>query len=122
METVYLDYNSTTPIDPRVAEALGAAYRAGYVNPASQHQPGQLARRKLEEARARVCGLLGGQTSGTKPTRLIFTSGGTESNNLVLSGVAARDPNRQILVSAGEHPSILETAEQLRKKIGRAHV
>lgn len=115
METVYLDYNSTTAIDPRVAAAISEAYRIGYFNPASQHRLGQLARRILEENRVESVRLLGGLTSGMKATRLVFTSGGTEANNLVLAGVAARHPDRQILVSAGEHPSVLEAAEHLRK-------
>lgn len=115
METVYLDYNSTTAIDPRVAEAISEAYRAGYFNPASQHRLGQLARRVLEENRVESVRLLGGLASGMKATRLVFTSGGTEANNLVLAGVASRQPDKQVLVSAGEHPSVLGAAEHLRK-------
>jgi cysteine desulfurase len=115
METVYLDYNSTTAIDRRVAEAISEAYRAGYFNPASQHRPGQTARRALEEHRAGCVRLLGGITSGMKATRLVFTGGGTEANNLILAGFAARQPDRQVLVSAGEHPSVLGAAEHLRK-------
>lgn len=115
MQTVYLDYNSTTAIDPRVAEAISEAYRAGYYNPASQHRPGQLARRVLEEQRLGCVRLLGGITSGMNATRLVFTSGGTEANNLILAGIAARHPDRQVLVSAGEHPSVLGAAEHLRK-------
>lgn len=115
METVYLDYNSTTAIDPRVAEAISEAYRAGYFNPASQHRLGQRARRVLEENRADTIRLLGGTASGMKATRLLYTSGGTEANNLILNGLAARHPDRQVLVSAGEHPSVLGAAEHLRK-------
>lgn len=115
METVYLDYNSTTAIDPRVAEAISEAYRAGYFNPASQHRPGQTARRALEEHRTGCIRLFGGITSGMRATRLVFTSGGTEANNLILAGIAARQPDRQVLVSAGEHPSVLGAAEHLRK-------
>lgn len=122
METVYLDYNSTTAIDPRVAAAISDAYRAGYFNPASQHQPGQAARRALEEHRAACVRLLGGTTSGMRATRLIFTSGGTEANNLILFGIAARQPDRQVLVSAGEHPSILGAAEHLRKTGARVEL
>jgi cysteine desulfurase len=115
METVYLDYNSTTAIEPRVAEAISEAYRSGYFNPASQHRPGQAARRALEEHRAGCVRLLGGIASGMRATRLVFTSGGTEANNLVLAGIAARQPTRQVLVSGGEHPSVLGAAEHLRK-------
>lgn len=115
MDGIYLDYNSTTPIDLRVADAMAAAYRAGYLNPASQHRSGQLARRALEESRSRIVSLLGAPAGGMRPVRLVFTSGGTEANNLILRGLSAREPRRQILVSAVEHPSVLGPAEYLSK-------
>jgi cysteine desulfurase len=109
---IYLDHNSTTPILPEVADAMHAVYRAGYVNPASQHQLGQRARRKLEETREAILRLLGGQTAGMEADRLIFTSGGTEANNLALRGLAGAPPGR-IVISAVEHPSVVGPAEFL---------
>jgi cysteine desulfurase len=112
MTPIYLDHNSTTPIAPEVADAMLEVYRAGYVNPASQHQLGQRARRRLEETREAIIALLGGKTSGMDADRLIFTSGGTEANNLALRGLAGKPPAR-IVVSSVEHPSVLGPAEYL---------
>jgi cysteine desulfurase len=109
---IYLDHNSTTPIDPAVADAMLEVYRAGYVNPASQHQLGQKARRLLEETREAILALLGGKTTGMDADRLIFTSGGTEANNLMLRGLAPEPPAR-VIVSRIEHPSMLGPAEHL---------
>ena len=113
MDQIYLDNNSTTKMLPEVAEVINQAHRAGYVNPASQHQSGQRARRALEDARQRIVRLLGGETTGLHPDRLIFTSGGTESNNLALRGLVAEARDANIVISPIEHPSIAETAIQL---------
>jgi cysteine desulfurase len=109
---IYLDNNSTTPLLPEVRAAMIAAMEAGYVNPASQHQPGQRARRALEEAREEILQLLGANTCGMQADRLIFTSGGTEANNLLLRGWLAASPGR-LIVSRLEHPSVLGVAEHL---------
>lgn len=116
MSTAYLDCNSTTPLHPLVAETLREVNEAGFLNPASQHRPGQLARQALERCRSGICSLLGGQSTGMRADRLIFTSGGTEANNLILRGLASFRSGEQILVSAIEHPSILATAEFLRRQ------
>lgn len=115
MEQIYLDNNATTTVLPEVALEIDAAIRAGYVNPASQHQSGQRARRVLEDARERITNLLGGQTTGMTPDRLILTSGGTESNNLALRGLVADSRDANIAISPLEHPSISETAVQLER-------
>ena len=91
MDTIYLDHNATTPMRPEVIEAVAACWRAGHANPASQHQPGQKARRLLERAREQIAAILGADLSGPKADRLIFTSGGTEANNLAVLGIA-REP------------------------------
>jgi cysteine desulfurase len=109
---IYLDHNSTTPLLPEVADAMLEVAGAGYVNPASQHQSGQRARRLLEETREAILSLLGGKTSGMDADRLLFTSGGTEANNFVLRGLAGSPPGR-VIVSSLEHPSILGPAEYL---------
>ena len=126
VSTIYLDHNSTTPIDPAVADAMRECHAIGYLNPASQHRAGQLARQVLEKTRASVLKILGANVSGMATDQLILTSGGTESNNLALVGLAlsARDRLQsmslernqepwQILVSAIEHPSIIGAAEHL---------
>lgn len=123
MDPIYLDCNATTPLLPEVADALDAAQRAGYANPASQHSAGRRARRALEEARERIGAMLGANMTSFRADRVIFTSGGTEANNLALRGIAAGvsgegvgvcKDKEHVLVSAIEHPSILGPAERLR--------
>lgn len=89
------------------------AWRAGALNPASQHRGGQLGRRLLEPARDAILDSLGAQTRGLHPDRLVFTSGGTEANNWAIAGLAR--PGQQVLVSAIEHPSVLAAAAQLAR-------
>ena len=123
MNQIYLDHNSTTPIDPRVVETIADTLSKGYLNPASQHREGQRARRELESLRTRIVDLLGGQSRGMQADQLIITSGGTESNNLALIGLARQsavklDPTGKnkgrVLVSAIEHPSVIGAAEALQ--------
>jgi cysteine desulfurase len=109
---IYLDHCSTTPLDPVVAAAMVEAAHAYSGNPASQHRFGQAARRRLEAARERLATLVGADAGAVRGDRLIFTSGGTESNNLALRGLAG-DPPGRILISSVEHPSILGPAESL---------
>lgn len=125
---IYLDHNSTTSIDARVADTIRDYHGADYANPASQHRPGQRARRQLEQFRSSIIERLGGQAVGMESDTLVFTSGGTESNNLALFGLAqwVRDRQRkqtknveklpnQVLVSAIEHPSILNAIHPLQQ-------
>ena len=118
MQSIYLDHNATTPMRPEVAEAMARCYEAGYANPASPHQPGQKARRVLEDARGRIAEILGADLNCPRPDRLIFTSGGTEANNLAVLGIArarAAAPGH-LIVSAIEHASVLEPAEHLMEQ------
>lgn len=126
MQQIYLDHNSTTPIDPVVVDAMMDCFRSGYVNPASQHRMGQTARKQLEAHRVQILSRLGGVTGGMQADRLVFTSGGTESNNLALIGLAraawqrrqSDDPTARpgtVLVSAIEHPSVVGAAEHLSR-------
>lgn len=108
---IYLDNNATTRLAPEVGAVIAEAWRAGLVNPASQHRGGQLARRALEESRETILSFLGARQSGMMADQLVFTSGGTEANNWALSGLAR--PGQQVLVSSIEHPSILATARHL---------
>ncbi len=114
MDHIYLDNNATTRIDPRVAEAIFECHRAGYVNPASQHRLGQRSRQLLEDARETVARILGCRVSGIDADRVIFTSGGTEANNLAIRGLAGSEPGR-VIVSAIEHPSVLVAADSLAR-------
>ncbi|HXI01648.1 MAG TPA: aminotransferase class V-fold PLP-dependent enzyme, partial [Candidatus Saccharimonadales bacterium] len=115
MGRTYLDFNATTPMPEPVRHALAEAAVRLAGNPSSPHREGQEARQVLDEAREEVARL-----AGVRPGEVIFTSGGTESNNLALRGLAAaaartaRRPPR-ILVSAVEHPSVLETARDLAR-------
>ena len=112
---IYLDNNSTTPIDPRVVEAMCRAWRECGANPASQHSLGRGARRILEEAREGILELLGAKTGGMNADQLIFTSGGTEANNLALFGMAG-SPGERVVISAIEHPSVAGAADELRRR------
>ena len=114
-DSIYLDNNATTPIDPRVVEAMTRAWRDCGANPASQHTPGRRARRMLEEAREGILELLGAKTSGMDADQLLFTSGGTEANNLAVLGLG---PGGGVLLSAGEHPSVLQAAKQRWRSTG----
>ncbi|WP_431855182.1 cysteine desulfurase family protein [Azospirillum sp.] len=97
---VYLDYNASAPLKPGVKAAVAAALDlAG--NPSSVHGHGRAVRRAVEDARARVAAL-----AGAAPTRVVFTAGGTEANNLALRGF----PGRRVVVSAIEHDSVLAAA------------
>ncbi len=115
MPPIYLDHNATTPLDPVVAEAMRACDAEGFLNPASQHQFGQRARRRLETARETIARLLGARTDSHRADQVLFTSGGTESNNLALIGLAGNPPGH-VIVSAIEHPSVLGAAEHLERR------
>jgi cysteine desulfurase len=115
--SIYLDHNATTPLDPRVLDAMNRVWRDHGANPASQHAAGRKTRRVLEEAREGLLELLGGKTTGMQADRLIFTSGGTEANHLTLHGLLRPElAGRGLMISALEHPSIQSTAEQLARR------
>lgn len=108
---IYLDYNATAPTSAAAADALMRVVRDGAGNPSSQHRYGQAAKALLDEARDRVAALLGGEAS-----EIVFTSGGTEADNLAVRGAAwaRRGTGRQHLVVAGiEHEAVLNTAKAL---------
>jgi cysteine desulfurase len=135
-EPIYLDHNATSPMLPDVADAMREAALRYHGNPASQHHAGRQARRALEQARTRIAEMLGARTVGMDADQLVFTSGGTESNNLALRGLIGAEtggmnpPARlgeqprpslvgakgalRLVVSAIEHPSIGRAAEALQ--------
>ena len=118
MEIIYLDHNATTPTRSEVVEAVARCYGHGYANPASQHRPGQQARRALEDAREQAAAILGARLAAPEADRLIFTSGGTEANNLAILGLACARGSEpaQAIISAIEHSSVIEPAEHLLER------
>ncbi|HIM28086.1 MAG TPA: cysteine desulfurase [Planctomycetes bacterium] len=113
MERIYLDNNATTPIDPLVSEAMLETRQQYFGNPSSQHYWGQQARSRIERSTENALAALGGKTGGMSDDRLVWTSGGTESNNLALRGLLP--PGGRLIYSAVEHPSVTAMAEQLAR-------
>ncbi len=116
-QAVYLDYNATTPVDPRVWEAMGPAMREWFGNPASTlHGFGVRASQAVERAREQVASLL-----GARGDEIVFTSGATESDNLAIKGVveAARDRSPglapHVVTVATEHKAVLESAQHVAR-------
>ncbi len=109
---VYMDYASTTPVDPRVIKAMLPYMKEKFGNTMSPHSWGMEAREALESAREEVASFI-----GTAPTELIFTSSATESNNLAIKGVALANRNigRHLITSVIEHPSVLEPFKWLER-------
>ncbi len=107
---VYLDHNATTPVSPRVLEAMLPYFSARHGNASSRHEYGRAARRAIDEARQRVAAAI-----GAHPTEVIFTSGGSEANNLFIKGAAAYLPAGTVAISAIEHPCVREPAKALRR-------
>jgi cysteine desulfurase len=118
MNPIYLDFNSTAPLLPEAAAAIAAAHAAGYANPASQHAEGRRARRVLEDAREEIARLLGADLTNRAADRLLFTSGGTEANNLALLGLSgtAQMRSAHIIISTIEHPSVVAAADHLQSQ------
>jgi cysteine desulfurase len=114
---IYFDFAATTPLDPQVLEVMTPYFIQKFGNPSSIHFFGQEAEAALETARERVAGVL-----NAKPIEIIFTSGGTESDNLAIRGTALQRRNKSgcnhILISPVEHPAVLQTATQLRDVFG----
>lgn len=108
---VYLDHNATTPLDPAVLEAMLPWLSAQFGNPSSRHEYGRAARRAIDEARGKVAAAV-----GAHPTELVFTSGGSEANNLFVKGAAACMKPGLLAVSAIEHPCVIKPAEQLARR------
>lgn len=110
MKPIYLDYNATTPIDREVAKAMKPYLEEHFGNPSSLHPYGIQTREAVENARGQVAGLL-----NCRPEEVIFTSGGTESNNFAVKGVAFanRHKGNHIITSTIEHPAVTEVCGYL---------
>ena len=113
--TIYFDYNATTPLDPSVRDAMLPFLGEIWGNPSSVHHVGRKARALLDDARDRAAKLL-----GAKPSEIIFTSGGTESNNLAIFGTARalKSKGKHLITSAVEHDAVLQSFDYLGKKEG----
>ena len=116
MRTIYMDANATTPLLPEVVAAMAPFWTEHFANPSSVHQPGQRARAALEQARDQVAGLL-----SCRPGEVLFTSGGTESDNLGIFGVmeqalATAGVRPHLITSSIEHDAVLRAAEALGKR------
>ena len=110
---VYLDNSATTPVDPRVAAAMARAVVENFGNASSVHGFGQQARAAVDRARREVASLI-----GAKQNEIVFTSGGTEANNLAIRGLCemAATHGRHIITSSIEHPSVAGVCAELEKR------
>lgn len=115
MRTIYFDYNATTPLDPEVREEMLPYLGGEYGNPSSIHHVGRRARALLDAARERVAAVW-----QCKPSEVVFTSGGTEANNLAILGTARllRDRGRHLITSSAEHHAVLHCFDYLRRREG----
>ncbi len=116
MKRIYLDYAATTPVDPRVVKAMRPYLTEKFGNTMSLHYFGQEAKLALEQSRQTVADLI-----NAKPNEIIFTGSATESNNMVLKGIALRQAQgkqnkNHIIISSIEHPCIVESAKWLKKQ------
>ncbi|MDP2793840.1 MAG: cysteine desulfurase family protein [Sulfurisoma sp.] len=109
-QPTYLDHNATTPVHPAVLEAMLPYFSRLHGNASSRHEYGRAARRAIDEARSRVA-----FAAGAHPTEVVFTSGGSEANNLFIKGAAAAMKPGTVAVSAIEHPCVREPAKQLAR-------
>ena len=119
MSGIYLDYNASTPLDPKVAETMRALLDGPFGNPSSGHWASASAKAIIEKARAQVAALL-----GADPAEIVFTSGGSEANNMALKGsyFALRDKGDHIVTQATEHPAILAPLRFLERLGARVTV
>lgn len=117
MEPIYLDYAATTPVRREVREAMDRVDAERFGNPSSVHRWGREARAALEDARARLAKLL-----GALPSEIVFTRGGTESDNLAILGRARLDHGRPVVCSAIEHRAVLATARAAEAEGSPLHI
>src|SRR5512139_236730 len=114
---IYLDYSATTPVDPRVLAAMAPYFTGTFGNPSSVHRYGQVAEAAVESARETVASIL-----NCRPDEVIFTSCGSESDNLALRGAAyamrEKSGAKWILAARVEHPAVTKTMKNLEKYEG----
>ncbi len=114
-QPIYLDYNATTPIDPRVRDAMLPYLEEQFGNPSPSYIYGQNARKAVEHAREQVASLI-----GARPPEVIFTSGGSESDNHAIIGTALANANKgkHVITSRIEHPAVVNTCSYLEERLG----
>lgn len=112
---IYLDHAATTPLHPTVRDAMQPYLQEEYANPSSIHRMGQRARMAMDEARETVAACI-----NADPVEIVFTSGGTESDNLAIRGIAMMpsDGRRHIVTTAIEHEAVIETCKELEAHMG----
>jgi len=115
MHRVYLDHNATTPVEPAVLDAMLPYFSADFANAASIHTPGQRARAAVETAREQVAALI-----GARPQEIVFTSGGTESDNHAIFGIVrnASGASKHVISTQIEHEAVLNACQALEKEGG----
>ncbi len=111
MKPIYLDYAAATPVDPRVVREMLPYFTKFYANPGSAHDAGRKAREAIENSRKKIAEIL-----HCLPEEIIFASGGTESINLAIKGIAFQKGKGHIITSKIEHPSVLDPCRYLEKK------
>jgi len=113
LKPIYLDYNATTPVDPDVFSAMQPFFEANFGNPSSKHPYGKITKEAVKVARQQVAELLGAAAS-----EIVFTSGGSESNNHAIIGAAFAntDKGKHLITSEVEHPTVLETLRYLQER------
>ena len=114
--SVYFDHNATTSVDPAVLEAMLPWFSGQFGNASSRHEYGRAARKAVDEARGKVAAAVGAHA-----TEVVFTSGGSEANNLFIKGAAACLKPGALAVSAVEHPCVIKPAEQLARRGWQLH-
>jgi cysteine desulfurase len=115
IKPIYLDYNATTPIDPKVLQVMMPFLEKNFGNPSSSHNYGKAAKDAINSAREQTSNLIGAQTN-----EILFTSGGTESNNHAIIGTAFanKEKGKHIITSVVEHPAVLRTVGYLQDRFG----
>ena len=111
MRPIYLDFNATTPLLPQVLEAMLPYLKEHFGNPSSGHAYGQQAKEAVDRARAQVANLL-----GCRAEEIVFTSGGTEANNLALFGAVEAAGIQRVITSSVEHPAVEQPCRALEKR------
>ena len=112
---IYLDHSATTPVDPKVLDAMQRVLTQNYGNPSSMHQLGQEGARLIDDSRSQIAQVLNSTRS-----EIVFTSGGTESDNSAIKGAAfaLKDQGNHIITTSIEHHAVLHTCEWLEKFAG----
>ena len=114
MTYAYFDHNATTAVDNAVLDAMLPHFQKDFGNPSSRHAHGRIARQAVSYAREQVA-----ESVGVQPAQVVFTSGGSEANNLFIRGAADYLKPTRIIVSAVEHPCVMRAAQELARNVDR---